>query len=164
MAAVLDLGAFALFETSGIGRRLAGTGPLPSVLVSAILSFALAATFNYLASARWVFKRSWRSARRALQFAAGAILGLAVNAGTTAGLAAGALWPHTLAKVAGIGLAFGVNYLVNARWVFAHRRSGRAGLSPGLPGACGAASRAGGRTRRWAAAAAAWPRRPSARE
>lgn len=164
LAAGVDIGGFAVLKG-------ALTGLAPGVLLPAILSFLLAAGVNYLASARWVFAQDWRSRQRAGRFLAGACLGLAVNAGSTAALAAWALWPPLAAKVAGVGLAFGVNFSVNRLWVFGSGAGGGAADSarstaatPGPSGACADAPEASGRTTHWAARAAAWRPRPSARE
>ncbi len=97
------------------------------VLGAAALSFAVAAIVNYRLSASWVFQREWRSLAQALRFALFAIVGLGVNAGVTAMLA-GSMpamqgWGPILAKVAGIGVAFLVNFAMNARWVFAGNTS-----------------------------------------
>ncbi len=158
-AAVDDIGGFQ-------GLSLAG---LP-VLAAAVLSFLMAACVNYLASARWVFRGEWRSMRRAASFLFGACIGLAVNAGSTTLLALGAHWPPLAAKVAGVGIAFGVNFAINALWVFRDaprpRASARRGrrLRKRRRDACAAAPAAGDRTRRRAGGAAAWPPAPSARE
>ena len=110
LAAVVDVGVFWV---------LAQHQP---ALVAAALSFAMAAAVNYRLSATWVFHCEWRNLRQALRFALFAAVGGAVNAGVTAALAGwmGALgpWGTTPAKVAGIGVAFLVNFAMNARWVF----------------------------------------------
>lgn len=112
LAAAVDIGSFA-----ALMALLVRSGHAP-VWAAASLSFLLAAAVNYRASAHWVFDREWRSGARALRFLVGASLGLAVNAGTTSALALLARWPPLAAKVAGVGLAFGLNFAVNARWVF----------------------------------------------
>lgn len=117
LAAVVDIGGFALLSA------WLPPAPRAGVLLPAALSFLLAAAVNYLASARWVFARDWRSAGRAGRFLLGACLGLAVNTGCTAGLAAWAHWPPLAAKVAGVGVAFGFNFSVNWLWVFGGRSS-----------------------------------------
>ncbi len=164
-AAVVDIGGFHTLSLAGL-----------PVLPAAVLSFLLAACVNYLLSARWVFGPEWRSLRRAASFLFGACLGLTVNAGSTTALALVALWPPLAAKVAGVGIAFGVNFAINALWVF-----GQAARAPtaGAPGAaarrksrlrrrrrdaCAVAPATGDRTRRRAGGAAAWPPPPSARE
>lgn len=136
LAAAVDIGGFALLvallDPAGGAARGEGPGqaafPFRGLLAlakpsglwaPAVLSFLLAAAVNYRASARWVFGSDWRDGGRALRFFLGASLGLAVNAGTTSALALLAHWPPVAAKVAGVGLAFGLNFAVNARWVFA---------------------------------------------
>lgn len=107
LAAVVDIGGFALLALA-----------LPGVLLPAMLSFLLAAVVNYRASAGWVFGHDWRDGRRAARFLVAAGGGLAVNAGATALLAALVQTPPLAAKVAGVGLAFGVNFLLQAYWAF----------------------------------------------
>ena len=103
-------------------------GRLPTVAAAA-LSFMLAAAVNYRVSSQWVFQRDWRHAAQALRFMLFALAGLGINAGVTAWLAT----PLGLlaAKACGIATAVGVNFMMNARWVF-HRRvaaSRRSGAS-----------------------------------
>lgn len=109
-AAVVDIVGFHL-----LAAHLAG------VVAPAAASFVAAAVVNYLLSAHWVFGHDWRSAQRAGLFLGFALIGLAINAGTTAWIASA--WPvhPTLAKVAGVAVAFGANFLMNARWVFGAR-------------------------------------------
>lgn len=143
VAAGVDIGGFHLLAPH--------LDPVPA---AAATSFALAAVVNYLLSSRWVFGSDWRDARRAGLFLAFALLGLTVNSGVTA-LAAALLPVHaTLAKALGVGVAFGANYAMNARWVF---------RAP-APGACAGGPAGGDRTRRQAARAAPGRPGPSARE
>ncbi len=142
LAAVVDIGGFHLLAPR-----------VSPVAAAAAASFAGAAVVNYLLSSRWVFRSDWRSGRRAGLFLAFALLGLGINTGVTA-LAAAVLPLHaTLAKVLGVGVAFGANYAMNTRWVF---------MAP-EPGACAAGPGGAGRTRRPAARAAPVPPGPSAR-
>jgi putative flippase GtrA len=92
---------------------------LEPLLLAAVSSFVLAAMVNYTLSSLWVYRRPWRSLRRAALFLAFACLGLAVNAGVTWWLASA--WPvhATLAKVGGVATAFGINFWMNTRLVFA---------------------------------------------
>ncbi len=124
LAAVVDIGSFAVLALA-----------LPGVLLPAILSFLLAAVVNYRASAGWVFGHDWRDARRAARFLVAAGAGLAVNAGATALLAALVQAPPLAAKVAGVGLAFGVNFLLQAHWAFGRPTSQatRAKAPPSAP-------------------------------
>lgn len=146
VAALVDVGGFHALVSGG-----------SAVVPAAAASFAVAALVNYRLSANRVFGCDWRDARRALRFACFALVGLAINTGVTAVVAAAGPVAPTLAKVAGVGVAFGANFAMNLRWVF------RPGRRPGA-GACADGRPAGGRTRRRAAAAAAWRPRPSARE
>lgn len=113
-AAVVDLGGFVLLRAIDI-----------DVAPAAVASFVLSAIYNYALSALVVFRvpPTWR---RFALFGAFASVGLLVNTGAT--VAAATHLPSTLAKVAGIGLAFGVNFWMNNAVVF-HRR--RAEARPG---------------------------------
>lgn len=107
VAAVVDLGGFVLLVGAGV-----------HVLPAAAASFVAAAAVNFLLSARLVFGVSagWR---RFGLFLLGALMGFAVNvAATTAGALLLGL-PPVAAKAAGIGIAFGFNFAINLRWVFA---------------------------------------------
>lgn len=106
-AAVVDIGLFHL-----LSARLSG------VLTAAVVSFLLAAVVNYTLSSLWVYRRKWRSPRRALMFLAFAMVGLSINAGVTWWLATA--WPiaPTLAKAGGVAVAFIANFLMNTFVVF----------------------------------------------
>lgn len=105
-AAVVDLGGFVLLQALGL--------PLAP---AAAMSFGVAALVNFALTARFVFGAA-PTRRRLAGFLLGALVGLGVNTSVTV-LAAGLLGlPGWAAKAAGIGVAFGVNYLVNARLVF----------------------------------------------
>ena len=114
-AAIVDIAGFHL-----LAPRLQG------VLLAAVLSFLVAAAVNYTLTSAWVFGRDWRSPRRAALFLLFATVGLAINAGVTWLLATTLPIAPTLAKVGGVAVAFGVNFLMNALLVFG--RPGR--LSP----------------------------------
>ena len=144
LAAAVDIGGFLVLSTALFVLVPGALAPglwVVSVGVAAALSFLLAAAVNYRLSAGWVFDHEWKNARRAGRFLVGASLGLAVNAGATTALAVWALWPPLAAKVAGVGLAFGVNFSLNARWVFGQggqapgARQGRSGPQAGDAGA-----------------------------
>lgn len=109
LAALADIGIFWVMA------------PRMPALAAAALSFMAAAVLNYRLSSHWVFQRDWRHRAQALRFGLCALAGLGINAGVTAWLAA-TLGPLA-AKVCGIGTAFGVNYAMNARWVFGRQRS-----------------------------------------
>lgn len=107
MAAVVDIGLFSVL-----------VGPTGQVLASAVMSFLVAAVVNYLLSSAWVYRRNWRSWRRALAFLLFATVGLCVNAGVTLGLVSAFGLPPTLAKTGGVAVAFGANFLMNTFVVF----------------------------------------------
>jgi putative flippase GtrA len=115
LAAVVDIGGFAALALA-----------LPGVLLPAVLSFLAAAAVNYRASAGWVFGHDWRDAGRAARFLVAASGGLAVNAGATSLLATLVQAPPLAAKVAGVGLAFGVNFLLHAHWALRRPAGGAA--------------------------------------
>lgn len=110
-AAIIDLGLFLLLV------HLTG-----SVLLAAAVSFVVAITINFLLSARFAF-----SARRTLDryaiFALGASLGLVINAGVTVQVERLDWVPLAFAKVAGIAVAFGFNFLFNHFVTFSRFRS-----------------------------------------
>ena len=107
-AAVVDIGLFHL-----LAPRLSG------VLLPAVLSFLVAAAWNYTLSALWVYRRNWRSWRRAGAFLLFASVGLCVNAGVTSWLASALpLLPVTMAKVGGVAVAFAANFMMNTFIVF----------------------------------------------
>lgn len=101
---------------------------LQPLLLAAALSFVLAAMVNYTLSSLWVYRRRWRSMRRAALFLGFACVGLGVNAGVTWWLASTLPLHATLAKVGGVATAFGINFWMNTRLVFA-----RAGPSQAWP-------------------------------
>lgn len=106
-AAVVDIGLFHLMVASMVG-----------VLLPAALSFMVAAVVNYALSSLWVYRRHWRSLRRALLFLLFALVGLGINASATWWLAGHLPIEPTLAKVGGVGIAFIVNFLMNTFIVF----------------------------------------------
>jgi putative flippase GtrA len=109
IAAVVDLTGFVVLF--GIG--------LPTV-VAAVLSFALALGCNFILTSVFVFSRNLSSGDFG-KFALGAFMGLMVNvSATTACISVIALHP-ALAKLAGIGAAFGFNFWVNYVFVFGER-------------------------------------------
>lgn len=105
-AAIVDAGGFALLMALGL-----------RVAAAATVSFCVAALVNYLLSSRFVFA-SGRSAQGFALFFVMALIGLAINLGITlAGVYLVSL-PPILAKIAGIGTAFLVNFALNLRFVF----------------------------------------------
>ncbi len=117
LAAVVDIGGFHL-----LAPRMQG------VLAAAAWSFVAAAIVNYLLSSVWVYQRDWRSWRRAAWFFVFACMGLSINAGMTWWLAQALPLHPTLAKAGGVAAAFGINFVVNTRWVF--QRAGTRQASP----------------------------------
>jgi putative flippase GtrA len=107
LAAVVDIGLFHV-----LAPRFAG------VLVPAVISFLLAAVINYSLSSLWVYRRQWRSLRRAGMFLLFASIGLAINAGATWLLANNLPILPTIAKIGGVGIAFVANFLMNTFIVF----------------------------------------------
>jgi putative flippase GtrA len=119
ISAVVDAGGFALLLKAGLVVALAGT-----------LSFCISALGNYLMTSRFVFARQATRQGFALFFVA-ALIGLSVNLGVTlAGVYLIGLQP-VIAKVAGIGVAFLVNFCLNLLVVF--RPSAAAPPRPGTP-------------------------------
>ena len=105
-AAVVDIGLFWLATTSGV-----------AVVPAALASFMVATIVNYGLTARYAFKAtaSWRGYAK---FLVAAGLGLVVNVVVTALLASYTPAPPVVAKIFGVGTAFGFNFLVNALLVF----------------------------------------------
>lgn len=107
LAAVVDIGLFHLLVS-----RMDG------VLLPAVASFLVAAVVNYTLSSVWVYRRQWRSLRRASRFLLFALVGLCINAGVTWWLVHLFAAAPTLAKIGGVGIAFGANFLLNTFIVF----------------------------------------------
>lgn len=105
-AAAVDIGGFALLLSLGVMDVLA-----------AVLSFLVATVVNFSLSARYVFGGS-TSFRTYLFFLLGASVGLMVNVGVTVGVMRLLSVPAILAKVAGIGCALCLNFVVNRMIVF----------------------------------------------
>lgn len=107
LAAVVDIGLFHL-----LSQRLNG------LLLPAIASFVVAAVVNYSLSSLWVYRRQWRSLRRATLFFMLACVGLCINAGATWWLGSTLPIAPTLAKIGGVATAFVANFLMNTFIVF----------------------------------------------
>lgn len=114
-AAVVDVGGFTLLEAQGM-----------PILAAATLSFLVAVVVNYLLSSRFVFGAAISASGFAL-FASAALFGLAINVGVTWLAAVHLGLAPALAKIAGVGTAFLINFAVNSRLVFrkAEDRSSR---------------------------------------
>ena len=110
IAAIVDVGGFALLVRAGLG-----------IAASGITSFCVAGLVNYFLSSRFVFGQG-RTASGFVFFFGVAIIGLAINVGVTV---AGVYWlglPPIVAKIVGIGMAFLINFGLNAGIVFRTRR------------------------------------------
>ena len=105
-AAVIDLGAFALLYPAALSLPLAATA-----------SFLLAAVENYVFTSYFVYKQAL-GVRRFGAFLLTASIGLAVNVGVTFAAAAFLGVPPLIAKIAGIGVAFLLNFSLNTLIVF----------------------------------------------
>ena len=105
-AALLDFGGFVMLSRN-----------LDSVALAATLSFLCAMVFNFLVSARYVFRMppSWRLFAA---FAGFALSGMAINVGITTGAVLITDMPDWLAKLCGIGIAFVFNLCANRYIVF----------------------------------------------
>lgn len=106
LAAVVDAGGFGLLHHQGVG-----------VLPAAVISFCAAAVVNYQLSSRYVFKHA-PTQKQFYKFFLVALIGLAVNVGITYWLIQNTSLLPVLAKVAAIGVAFFVNFLLNLLIVF----------------------------------------------
>ncbi len=105
-AAVVDIAIFAAELRFGV--------PL---IPAATLSFVAGTVVNYSLTAHYVFHQA-RSLRGYLKFSAVAVVGLIINVTLTALLAAHTPLPPVAAKVVAIGVAFVVNFTLNALLVF----------------------------------------------
>lgn len=110
-AAVVDLGGFILLSDAGL-----------SVAAAAAASFSVSAVYNFTLSSLVVFRvaPTWQ---RFVLFMAFALVGLVMNTGAT--VLAANLLPNVLAKVTGIGVAFGANFFLNHTVVFGRRQEGK---------------------------------------
>ena len=106
IAAVVDAGGFVLLVNAKL-----------NVVVASCLSFCIAALVNYSLTSRFVFNRE-ATVRGLAAFTAAALVGLMVNIGVTLLGIFTVGMPPLAAKLAGIGTAFIVNFLINLRVVF----------------------------------------------
>lgn len=109
IAAVVDAGGFMLLVNAKLG-----------IVVASCLSFCVAALVNYSLTSRFVFNRE-ATVRGLAAFTAAALIGLMVNIGVTLLAVFTVGLPPLAAKLAGIGSAFIVNFLINLRIVFRTR-------------------------------------------
>lgn len=106
VAAIVDLGGFALLEWTGI-----------YIAVAAAASFLMATVVNYLLTSRMVFAQH-ATLRGYGRFLVAALAGLSVNVGVTV-LAVQIFELSPIAsKATGIGFAFFVNFALNVVFVF----------------------------------------------
>lgn len=105
-AAVVDTAGFAVLHALGL-----------QVMLAAILSFLAAAVVNYVLTSRYVFRERLGLARW-FAFIAFACVGLVVNVSATTVIAGRLDVIPELAKVAGIGVAFLLNFALNYAVVF----------------------------------------------
>ena len=96
------------------------------VAIAATLSFVCAALVNYSLTTVFVFQGGFSTGRLA-KFFIFALCGLAFNVLVTILVAAVTPAPLPLAKAAGIGTAFFLNYWLNAVFVFAAKTRGTCG-------------------------------------
>lgn len=106
VASIVDVGGFALLCLI----------PIP-IGVAAVASFCVAAVVNYLLSSRFAFHRA-PSMRGFGLFIVAALGGLVVNVTVTLAASKYLGLHPVLAKIAGVGIAFLVNFWINARFVF----------------------------------------------
>lgn len=106
LAAVVDAGGFGVLHHLGI-----------DIVPAAVISFCAAAVVNYQLSSRFVFKHA-PTQKQFYKFFLVALIGLAVNVGITYWLTENTGLLPILAKVAAIGVAFFVNFLLNLLIVF----------------------------------------------
>ena len=107
LAAVVDIGLFHLLAPH-----------MPGLVLPAVTSFIVAAVVNYTLSSLWVYRRQWRSLRRAAMFLLFASVGLCINASATWWLGSTLPIVPTLAKIGGVAIAFVANFLMNTFIVF----------------------------------------------
>lgn len=105
-AALVDLGGFWALQTMAWQLEIA-----------AATSFLIATVVNYALSARYVFKAPVNFSGY-VRFLSAALLGFVVNVGVTTLMARAVGLPPIVAKLIGIGLAFFVNFALNAAFVF----------------------------------------------
>jgi putative flippase GtrA len=105
-AAIVDIGGFAILHHLGA-----------AIVIAATLSFCAAAVINYALTARFVFAAG-PSPRGFGLFLAFALVGLAINVGTTMLVSTRAQLPPETAKICGVAVAFLANFTMNRMFVF----------------------------------------------
>ena len=109
-AAVVDAGGFAVLHAAGF-----------ATLPAAAASFMVGAVVNFLLTARYVFARQ-ATGRGFVLFFFAALVGLLVNVSCTVAAETLLGLPAVAAKIAGIGVAFSINFLLNLLIVFREER------------------------------------------
>lgn len=104
--AIIDAGSFAVLHEIGI-----------DTFSAAVCSFSLGAIINFLLTSRFVFRED-ATVRKFIFFILAALIGLIVNVYTTLSLNMYLQIDACLAKVAGIGVAFFINFVLNLFVVF----------------------------------------------
>jgi putative flippase GtrA len=105
-AAVFDLGGFAVFHRLGA-----------PIAIAASASFLIAALENFVLTSLYVYREPL-ALRRFGAFLLVATGGFLVNVGVTVATASVTGAPPVIAKLCGIGTAFGVNFVLNTVLVF----------------------------------------------
>lgn len=106
VAAIIDAGGFVLLVNAKL-----------NIVAAGCLSFCIAAIVNYALTSQFVFNREV-TLRGFAPFMAGALVGLTVNVGITFLTMTMLALPPFAAKLAGIAIAFLVNFLINLHIVF----------------------------------------------
>jgi putative flippase GtrA len=110
IAAVVDLGVFALLVQT-----------ILSAPPASVVSFCTAALLNYRLTSKYVFSHD-ATVRGFVRFVAAAVVGLTVNVGVTLAALIYLGLPSVMAKLAGIGTAFFLNFVLNVSMVFRAKR------------------------------------------
>jgi putative flippase GtrA len=109
-AAVVDASGFHALHEAGLG-----------IAAAAAVSFCAAAVVNYVLTSRYVFDAAL-DPRRFLVFFLFAVVGFGINVSLTVLFAQVAGLPPLTSKIGAIGIAFLINFALNAAIVF--RRNG----------------------------------------
>jgi putative flippase GtrA len=120
-AAIVDIGVFSVLCPA-----------LLPVATAATISFLCAAVVNYTLSSIFVFKAGF-TANRFLKFLAFASVGLVVNVTVTVLVVVLTTALPPIAKVVGTGVAFLINFWLNAAFVFRHRDAVNVAAADGGP-------------------------------
>jgi putative flippase GtrA len=105
-----------------------------ALLPATVVAVEIAIVHNYALNEVWTFRRRRLSVHRFAGFSLAAAVSLLINVGVVALLVGIGLF-YLLANLAGIGIAFAVNFAVSSTWIWSERTNGadRAGRrEPGL--------------------------------